>query len=307
MHKQYTLDEALLCVDTLCRSILGRPASGEGWQRHAEALQMGTITEEQMALNFIASPEFESRGKLKALNERRHDPVLLQTADPVVYREMLQVTSQTVIAYCARYKLQYECYIGIKRGAWPWHATYNRLFMLKELVDRGFRGWAVYMDADAFIADQTFDLRAYLADKAHLALIGTLALGHVDASVPGNGPHNINAGVFLINLAHPVGRDIADVWHKMYADIPEYIVRQADVFECGMASDQELLHRLLKDNKYYAQHIYHESADLLNSGRASFIRQHLRAMHSSFETRLAAISRAVNSAMRPEEGLSVGQ
>ncbi|MGC1303049.1 MAG: HAD-IIIC family phosphatase [Caulobacteraceae bacterium] len=306
MQKTYSYEEALTVVDTLCRAILGRPAEGEGWTRYAEALASGARTEEDMGAEFIMSPEFHARGRHKALSRPSHEPVLIQTADPVVYREMLDATSRTVIAYCQRHNLKCESYVGIKRGVWPWHATYNRIFILKELMDRGFRGWAVYLDADAYIVDQSFDLRQYLADKDDIALIAALALGHANPSTPGNGPHKINAGVFLLNLGHPVGRALVAEWHRRYLDIPEYIVRQADTFDVGMDSDQALLCDMLAENQHYLSALRHENWGLLNGPSASFIRQQLRAMHASMEERLAAITTAVEVILA-SEGQDDGQ
>ncbi len=250
----------------------------------------------------MTSPEFEGLGKIRRLTQRSVEPIFLQTADPFVYRDMLNITSATVIAYCRRHELRYESYIGIKRGVWPWHAAYNRLFMLKELMDRGFRGWAVYLDADAFIADQSFDLRAYLADKADYALIGVFALGNLDPSIPGNGPHNINNGVILVNLGHPMGRAVVEEWHQRYLDIPEYIVRQAEVFDVGMPSDQELLYKILEGNAHYVRHLHHERLDLINSSYASFIRQHLRAMYTTYDERVRAISAEVDDILMKQAG-----
>lgn len=68
------------------------------------------------------------------------DVTFVQTADPVFYYAMLHETSRTVRAFCATNGLKYESYVGVKRGFMPWNATYNRVYMLKEMVDRGYTG-----------------------------------------------------------------------------------------------------------------------------------------------------------------------
>ena len=96
--------------------------------------------------------------------------LFMQTAD-VTYRPLLELTSQTVTEYCARHQYLYESHLGIVRGYYPWHATYNRIPLLKRLLNAGYSGWVCYLDADAYIADLDFDLTAYLRDKGDFALI----------------------------------------------------------------------------------------------------------------------------------------
>src|SRR5262249_39065717 len=129
---------------------------------------------------------------------RPDDVLLMQTADPVAYKEMLDLTSRTVVAYCQRHGFPYECYIGVKRGAAAWMAVYHRIFMLSERIQRGYRGWVVYMDADAFVADLSFDLRAYIVENSKYCF---MAAGGGSST-----PWDINSGSFLINLGDPNGR-----------------------------------------------------------------------------------------------------
>ena len=67
------------------------------------------------------------------------DIICLQTADPVDYYEMLYETSKTVRMYCKDKGIHYHCYIGIKRGYFSWHASFNRIYMVKEILDSGFQ------------------------------------------------------------------------------------------------------------------------------------------------------------------------
>src|SRR6266436_878993 len=69
------------------------------------------------------------------------DIICLQTADPFDYYEMLSETSKTVRLYCKDNGIHYHCYIGVKRGYFSWHANFNRIYMVKEVLDSGFRGW----------------------------------------------------------------------------------------------------------------------------------------------------------------------
>ncbi len=129
-------------------------------------------------------------------------------------------------------------------------------------------------------------------------MIATLAHGPTDPAAAESGPYNINAGVLLVNLGHPIGRALVTEWHQRYLDVPEYIVRQAEQFETGMPSDQELLIRLLAETPQFLRHLHHSDRDIINSSWAQFIRQELRAMHSSFAERLSAISIGVAGVMQ---------
>src|SRR3954447_11671177 len=99
------------------------------------------------------------------LPSKQPEVLVLQSADPYHYFDMLVETSRTVRHFCQTNGFRYQCVIGIKRGYYSWHATFNRIILLKELIASGYLGWVFYIDADAYIADQTFDLRAYLEEK----------------------------------------------------------------------------------------------------------------------------------------------
>ncbi|MBU3076980.1 hypothetical protein [Sphingomonas quercus] len=196
--------------------------------------------------------------------------ILFQTADPVRYREMLEATSRTAIEFCRRHGHGYESYVGIKRGVHPWQATFNRMFQYQELVARGFRGWGLYLDADAYVHDLDFNLAGYLADKLDRAAV------LVPSGDTPDMPWNINAGVTLVNLGHPLGRDLVARWLALYQ-------AKSDGWIAGTAqwpeddNDQYMLFSLLRDHVELREAVHYESRDLINSDHARFIRQKLRA------------------------------
>ncbi len=135
----------------------GRPAEGEGWRLHAEALSAaGRLTEEEMATNFMTSAEFEGRGLIRQWRNNHASQYFSRTADPVVYREMLEMTSRTVNAYCQRHGFRIRELPGNKA---------RRLALARNLQPplhvQGTYGprisaaGAVYLDADAYISDWT--------------------------------------------------------------------------------------------------------------------------------------------------------
>lgn len=217
------------------------------------------------------------------------DAVFIQTADPFRYAQMLDITSQTVTEYCLRNNFSYESYIGVKRGFHNWQATYNRIYQLHELMQRGFPGWAIYLDADAYVVDLDFDLRAYLKDKHHYGAILTPSMAtdyHWD----------VNAGVVLINLGHPIGRRIVQGWRDAFDRLSNGRLRDA-VEWLDADSDQDFIQILLRTDPEIANNIYLQSTDLINSSYARFIRQNLRGESLDFDARMALIRNSVDEVM----------
>ncbi len=216
--------------------------------------------------------------------------IVLQTADAEHYAPMLAITATNVREYCRRHGLGYESFVGVKRGFHPWQASFNRIPMLVELIERGFAGWALYLDADAYIQDLDFDLAAYLADKGDRAAIFAMS-GVSDAH------WDINDGVALINLGHPLGRAMVYQWAAGFAAHSDDFLREADEW-IGPGNDQDLLHRILQRDPAIAGAVLVEKMSFLNGPHASFIRQQLRTMSDSFDERLEAVAQAVSAAMR---------
>ena len=214
------------------------------------------------------------------------DIVILQTADAQRYKRMLDATARTAIEYARRHGLTYENYIGIKRGYFPWHATFNRMFQFRELLDRGFRGWAVYMDADAYIHDLDFDLRTYLRDKADCAGVMT--------TIPeAPFPWCINAGVVLLNLGNPQGSEIAVRWRERYLCIDDARLRTMSVWDDG-ESDQSMLFDILNDDAALRSGVHFDDGSVINSHKAKFIRQLLRSLSPDLGERIRALEAEVD-------------
>jgi hypothetical protein len=217
------------------------------------------------------------------------DVTILQIADPTNYSEMLQITAMPTIAYCRRWNVTFDCIVSIERGTQPWHASYNRIILLKEMIDRGERGWVIYLDTDAVISDLSFDIRAYLADKKDIAAI----------FVPSGATDNfwdINNGVFMINLDNEIGRLIVNKWHDSLQAISddEFLTMS---WNSGK-DDQTLLHIVLRENEETIRPAIHlESPDLLNSLEATFIKQVLRSTSPDFATRLNNLRIAASEAL----------
>jgi hypothetical protein len=191
---------------------------------------------------------------------------------------MLDLTAQTVITYCRIQDFRYESFIGIKQGVAPWMAVYNRIFMLRELLDRGFCGWAVYMDADSFVRDLAFDLRRYLA--------GNSAFCFIAAGGGSSTPWDINTGSFLIDLGDGDARQLVHSWSAEFTKhIPPEYLADPSAGWAKYPSDQDLIYSPLKP----MLHRIKKEDGLINYADGKFISQAIRASFSSFEQRVAWI------------------
>ncbi len=215
--------------------------------------------------------------------------IFLQTSDPHVYADMLAQTSRTIRSYSRRFGLGYESYLGVKRGYWPWQASFNRIYQMQELCDRGYRGWLIYIDADAYILDQSFDIENMLAGMNGKAFAATL-------SGASKNLWDVNNGVFFLNLSHRTGRYIVRQWRQMYEAVSDSELRRCTDFHMGL-DDQSMLHQVLQTIPTLFEDCALCPWDLVNSPNASFIRQQLRAMSPDLPSRLSAITKAVDAVM----------
>jgi hypothetical protein len=243
-------------IRSLYLGILNREPDPDGFMFYVNQLAQGCLTREDITISFSGSPEAQSRAGLpESLREgikpndirvnRGHIRAMnihfLQTAE-LTYRPLLELTSQTVTEYCAKHGFSYEYYFGIIRGYRPWHAAYNRIPLLKRLLDSGYTGWACYLDADAYVADLDFDLREYLADKGHVSFIAA-----TDRLLDPDRPYwLVNSGVFLVNLGNPVGQAIVREWSEQFNAITDQRLQDATEWD-QITNDQDMLQRILRD------------------------------------------------------------
>ncbi len=215
--------------------------------------------------------------------------LFLQTSDPIRYRVMLDITSQTVREYVARHGFSYNSFVGVIRGYHPWHATFNRIRMLRGLFASEFVGWVCYMDADAYIADLNFDVRQYLKDKDDVALIAA----HAGTDL---GWWDINAGVFFMNFAHPVARRIVSDWNSAFDKVTDGQLIQA--IQWQNPDDQYLLHQVLQTLPDARQHtlLDVENPRIINYRDARFIRQEIM-VNGTLNERIERLRSEVDSAL----------
>lgn len=206
--------------------------------------------------------------------------LFLQTADAQKYRPMFEITSRTVVEYCNRHNLNCQFFIGICRGNQPWHATFNRIVLLRRLLNSGFSGWVCYLDADAFITDLDYDIRAYLRDKDHIAMV----IATDDVSAPDRPYWAVNAGTFLINLGNPWGQQIVYDWADRFDDVSD-----KELLNPGEWSfdDQGLLTDVLRTLPEGERAVLtlRDYPNLINYSHGMFISQLMRADHRRLDER----------------------
>lgn len=226
-------------------------------------------------------------------NETRGQIILLQSSDAEIYAPMLEQSARTTRTYADRHGYRYESFLGIKRGCLPWHASYNRIDMLMDLIRADFQGWVFYIDADAWIADLDFDLAAYLDTKARYSLIAAPA-GHYRDQY-----WNVNNGVVLFNLGHPFARAFITEWERFLSRYD--VAAEAKEWNVEIVDDQGMFHQILDKLPYAADLIHIENKELLNSPWATFVQHAIRAENSDFAARLALVTEKVDAVLKADQ------
>ncbi len=134
------------------------------------------------------------RFRLNLVHLRRDAPrlILLQSSDRD-YAPFLDVTGDVNREYAERFNCGYASFVG-NASRRPKTANFNRYFMLRHVVAQTNCQWAMWMDADAIVVDPTIRPDSIIdasPDKLIIACRGR-----------DTGPHDINNGVFFLNLRH---------------------------------------------------------------------------------------------------------
>jgi hypothetical protein len=217
--------------------------------------------------------------------------VLLQTADTRKYLEMLQVTAAVNQAYCARHNISYSQFVGTKRGFHPWHASFNRIILVKEMIDAGFDGWVFYLDADAFVADLSLDVRQLIAGVEKPLI---MAPSGVTREL-----WDVNNGVFIVDIGNEVARNLMLAWYNFFMSISDESLLAAVEWAAG-PDDQAMLHKLLRENGQFRNCLGLVDLHYLNHHTGSFVRQILRANAKTWEERLERVRKETLAVLYPE-------
>jgi len=135
--------------------------------------------------------------------------LILQTCDDQSkYNQMLDVTSEINKKYCDRHGYSFAEYRGIKRGVHPWHATFNRIYLIQEIMlNYPKYEWIMYIDADAMVVDFSRKIEQVIVDanaQDKVIIIDGYGLKHENMK--------INAGIFLFNTKHESSMNLIELW-----------------------------------------------------------------------------------------------
>lgn len=224
---------------------------------------------------------FEQASLMQAAPQRKsfYEVLILQTADANRYAKMLAVSSAINKAYCQRWGMAYESFSGVIFGNKSFQAMYNRTALLWFLMERGYHGWVLYLDADAVVSDFNFDFKSYLLNKRK---VGKQMIFH---PVHDHGHDlqffgHVNDGAFAMDLSGSTARALISTWYSFYQEFyGEKDYDEAKLWT-DLLDDQASLQRILFANRETLRHCI--DFDPLQRDK---IYQALRSDHSNESTK----------------------
>lgn len=210
---------------------------------------------------------------------------IIQTADPDAYKAILDLTSSVNKEYAEKFDIEFETFVGIKRGYYSWHACFNRIVWINDIINSGYDGWIFYLDADAYIFGQDVDVRDIIASaEGKPAIFG-----------PGGDKGiawDVNDGVFLINTADARVRELMALWLDNFMSTTEEALKNAPNWQ-DVPSDQPRLHQILSGRPSLLNAIHMADRKVFNDYKASYVRQALRGHGFTMEERIAMVARDI--------------
>lgn len=173
--------------------------------------------------------------------------LILQTTDGVQnspYKKMVDLTQPYHIQYCTRYHYQYRRYDGICFGTKEWNATFNRIFLLNDILTNEIQiDWVLYIDADCILCNQEMELESFL--DSNYAIIA--CAGNSDLTLP---DWCVNIGIAFYNMKHRWIQRILKEWKsRFFAEALRKQCLQDDTLAFinsqNRLCDQTLLHSVL--------------------------------------------------------------
>lgn len=230
-------------------------------------------------------------------NIQEKNVLILTTCDGERYKPMIDTTEELHRKYAAKHGYEYARVDGVIRGFKPWHATFNRIYLLQSLLSKPTQkqyDWVLYMDADAVIVDLEKPLDEFLDDN--YAIVA--CRGSVDDPL---NTWNINIGVCFFNLNHPQITQIVGLWRGLYEKVPDTVLQgeQEGIFDdlCAHVNDQDMLCLILYQEQYRgAAKVYRGDEHNKFNYSGNFIKQVLRdGKKNSIESRVQQLQALVKN------------
>ncbi len=188
---------------------------------------------------------------------------ILQTSDGESgYTELMRVTGEINELYCKRYNYDYVPHHGVVRGFAPWHSTFNRLFLLPDMIKESKYDWIIYLDADAYMCDLNRSLDDIIDGYTDKAMLVAGQGAHDEVSKFG-----INAGVLIVNTRHKLSLKLFETCRDKFMSVPDDVLKtKIEPWAPGLISDQALIIGQLKqlDAMSDVKRFTGENLDLIN-------------------------------------------
>lgn len=226
---------------------------------------------------------------------------IIQTADPVRYKPMLDLTRSVNQRMCFRHKIPYEAYYCNIRGGGSVMATFNRIYLMLDHYEKNNYDWIMYLDADILLINKDFDPREICRENINKAFV--FCSGGQDYK-----KWDVNIGVFYCNLKHPMTKIVLDEWRKIAEEtIPADKVDSIQSFhDLKGNDDQSILQRIFqgyhKQNKLRWIKNYHDENHNKFNYDGVNVRQFLRPADGNFtlERRIENIQKYINTQLRDQ-------
>lgn len=218
--------------------------------------------------------------------------LVLQTCDGVKYKDLADLSESVNRKYANRHGYDYKRFDGIKRGGLPWHATFNRIYLIDEEIERGYYDWVIYIDVDAIVVDHGKSIEDFFDYK----------YGLIACRGASDDPEifwDINAGVLIYNLRNLHIKQIVQRWREDYEKFSiEYLSADGDSAFKNLGNrvcDQGLLQDIIRSLGPDVVKVYRgDEHDAFNYD-GPFIKQILRTHDDGTDSRLDKMKRVIET------------
>jgi hypothetical protein len=220
--------------------------------------------------------------------------IIMQSSDDQ-YAPMLDAISGVNADYAQSHGYVYRAIIG-NLSPIPMTGNFNRYYLLREEIVAAKYDWGVWIDADAIVMDHRVRLESIIDRSPE-----TLIIGCRGGSM---GDHDINNGVFLLNLQHPLALELVNACIQH--------VESLDPANSQFCDDQWIMHRWLLERINRPRHLsivqcYKDKEYNLFNYDGAFITHVLRDV-GTFDDRVSELRRLAEQArasfQQPQQTLS---
>jgi len=174
------------------------------------------------------------RNAVSARNVTDVRVLVMQTCGHGKYEPLLRTTRIANERWAAKHGYDYLSVTGVYEGGREWLSTFNKGFMIAEAMNTSKYDLVFYMDSDAMVTNDAWDVRALPEVR------GVMLAAHPGSNF---GPWDINAGIMLWDLRNPLAAAIIGEWTKRCSRA----LKDGGEGDPG-TDDQALLHHTLRDH-----------------------------------------------------------